>query len=173
MTASAAITKRPRGILNIFKGIRKKADNLFILAPLPSFPGGDWIPWINKINQKLLAISIKIAAFFLRIKKPILWIFSFTGADLTGKFNEKLSIYYCNDPFAKFAPPGKKRKGIYKIENALIKKVDLVFVVAKTLLEEKIKNDGNPGFRCWLVIFKSASWAWDNLAVMWPQNWYN
>ncbi|MEA3493438.1 MAG: glycosyltransferase [Candidatus Margulisiibacteriota bacterium] len=73
----------------------------------------------------------------LKLKNPILWVFAFPAGELVGRFKEKVSIYFCNDPHYLFAPAGKKREGIIKIEQELIKKVDFVFAVSHTLVEEK------------------------------------
>jgi glycosyltransferase involved in cell wall biosynthesis len=120
-----------------FKGIREAQRNLFLYTPPLAFPGGDWIPWINNINQFILQLCIKLIALLMGIKKPILWIFSYTGGDLIGKFKEKISIYYCNDPFGEFAGEERRRAGIINIEKELVKKADLVFAVSDRLVEEK------------------------------------
>ena len=125
-------------LLKIFKGIRKQ-DNLFLLAPLPNLPGGDWVPWVNAVNQKIIELSVKAAARKLGMGSPVLWIFAFTGGGLVGKFSEKFSIYFCNDPFGMFAPPGRKRKGIHEIERRLIEKVNWVFAVSNDLVKEKAR----------------------------------
>ncbi len=120
-------------LLNLFKGIRHKRDGLYLFAPLPAFPGGDWHPKINWINSKLLLWSIKFAVFRLKFNRPLLWIFAYNAGQLVGKLNEKISLYYCNDPFAEFAPAGRKRDGLRRIEQQLVKKVDFFFVAGQSL----------------------------------------
>lgn len=126
-------------MFKVLRGIRKEEKGLFLYAPPLIFPGGDWIPWINKINQYIIYLSIKYAVARLKIKNPILWIFSFTAGRLVGRFNENLSLYFCNDPFYIFAPPGRKREGIKKVERELVERVDYIFAVHHSLVEEKSK----------------------------------
>jgi len=124
-------------LLKVFKGIRHKQDELYLFAAPPVLPGGDWIPWINRINYQVILFALKRALAKLKVNNPILWLFAHDSWSLVGKLNEKVSIYYCNDPFAKFAPPGNKREGIRKIERKLTEIVDYVFVVSQELLKDK------------------------------------
>lgn len=128
-------------LFKAFQGIRKGQPGLLLFAPPPILPGGDWLAWINWVNQKILAFAVRRAAAKINFVAPILWIFAYNSGGLVGNLGESLAIYYCNDPFVKFAPAGRRREGLREIERKLVRRADLVFVTSHLLLEDKKQSN--------------------------------
>ena len=57
------------------KGIRRLNENIFLLSPPVMPPFSNIYPWINRINQAILARSVRNAARSLGMKDPILWTY--------------------------------------------------------------------------------------------------
>ena len=59
-------------LARFFKGIRHRQDQLFLFTPPPILPGGDWLSWINWLNQKIINFAVRRIAFkmgFIERKK--------------------------------------------------------------------------------------------------------
>ncbi len=78
----------------------------------------------------------------LKMTDPILWVFRYDLGEMIGHLDEKLVIYHAVDEYAAYALPNQqdaeaRRRSIQQMEQAIMRRADLVFVTAATLLESK------------------------------------
>lgn len=118
-------------------------DNLFLYRPPPILPGGDWIWRINRFNGRMSSAHVRRVATNLGMRCPILWIFAFTAAGYLGRFDEQLSLYYCNDLFARHPEGSRRQAGLRRIEQALVRNVDLAFGVSPALVDDLKRENPN------------------------------
>ena len=124
------------------EGLRKIAENLFIISPPPLFPGRYYVMSINKINTWITKLWIRKIIQSLNFKSPILWVYKPEHCDLVGKFNERISIYHCIDEWTA-GTSGRKRKIITQLDSNLLEKVDVVFANSLLTYEKKIHSNPN------------------------------
>ena len=86
---------------------------------------------MTKINTALKVNHVRKAIKKLKVKEPILWLYSPYYYDLVGKFNEKLSVYHNYDEFADFSTNFRVKELILGYDNELAKRVDLVFATSR------------------------------------------
>ena len=98
-------------------------------------PFSNIYPWINRINQAILARSVRNAARSLGMKDPILWTYLHSSAPLAGKLGEKLLVYDCVDEHSE--DQGFNPRAVRAMERELLGKADLVFVTAQGLYRDK------------------------------------
>lgn len=109
------------------------------------FHGQGWARWLNQklISRKLFDVLEKNSSEIngrdsIVKEKPILWLSLPSAMPLLGKINECFSIYYCGDDFS--ALEGVDHDVISKLEDELVKKVDLI-IVASERLSKKFPSD--------------------------------
>ncbi|HEY9188659.1 MAG TPA: glycosyltransferase [Ignavibacteria bacterium] len=130
--------------LNIFKRPLLNNEGIFVVTAPPLLPFIEWNKTINTINWLIISFWLKYFVIKkLDIESPYFFTFSPLTEKLIGKFNEKISIYFCNDPFKQIFKYKSAYKNIEKLENLLTRKVNLVFCVSEKLLEERIKYNSN------------------------------
>jgi glycosyltransferase involved in cell wall biosynthesis len=120
-------------LLEIFKGVKKKRKNLYVLTPLViPLPSSELV---KKINRKLLIFQIK--AVLKKIKKGPLQLWSFTPdiSYVLGSFNEEKVLYYCVDDHAAFS--GYDKDQVLRDEKELCEKSDLVLTTSLALQKAK------------------------------------
>lgn len=118
-----------------FKGLRRLNENIYLLSPPVTLPFGNRFRAVNRINQKMIALSVKRAARRLGFKHPILWTYLHNSADLLGSFNEKLVVYDCVDEHSAYQ--GFDPDTVRAIERDLLARADIVFVTARGLYRDK------------------------------------
>ena len=122
-------------IIQWTKPVVKKdiSENLNIISPfmLPTFSNS----LCCRINNTLICNAIKEKMKLLKFRRPIVVTTIPVVADLIGKFNEILSVYYCVDEFSQW--PGMNRNSIIKLEKRLLEKIDLVIATSEELLKKK------------------------------------
>ncbi|WP_043929967.1 glycosyltransferase [Bacillus sp. EB01] len=127
--ASIATWKRWR------QGLSKKEDNLYVLAPPPILPFGYKYRWINKLNQRLLALSLKN-----NIKKiggqPSLYTFLPSAADLLALVPFRAVYYDCVDDHGAFKGLINP-KLVAELETELLTKSNVCFATAKQLSDDR------------------------------------
>lgn len=137
------ILKNPiRGLKRIIRwlrGISKKEGFLYIYTPMPVLPFTNYSILINRINQKILAISLRRITKRVGFPHPILWIYTVNSILLLGQMNESLSIYYCIDDFRSEIAIEKRRAVLSFLEDNLLKKADIIFTCAK-LIAQKMRD---------------------------------
>ena len=115
------------------QGLRRTQEGIWLLSPLV-LPAHGW-GWARGLNRRLLRATLRRALRRLSMKRPILWIFLPTGADLVGELDERLVIYHCVDAYAE--NPGVDREAIAALETRILKDCDLFLATSKPLFEDK------------------------------------
>lgn len=131
-----------RDIKKIFSKVKKSLagvrilDQKFFLFTIFQIPFHK-IKFLRAVNRFIIISSLKGLCRKLKIKNPILWFVVPHLADVLGKIDEQLVVYYCIDDYASL--PGVNKEMIQKMDAELTKKADIVFVSAEPLLESKQK----------------------------------
>lgn len=127
---------------NVFRTPRQTEEGIYVAAMPPLLPGGEWIRLINELNWSIVQWWLK--RFVLRrvpLKSPRLFLFAHTAGRLVGRFNESISIYFCNDPFKQIFEYKSARGNIGRLEDELTSRVDVVFAVSEKLVEERKEHN--------------------------------
>jgi glycosyltransferase involved in cell wall biosynthesis len=103
------------------------------LAASVVVPGRYYSQTLNKNGQSRCA-QIRTILRQLDFVSPVLWLYPPHSAPLIGEFNERLSVYHCIERFSG-DQRGIKKKVMTGQENALLSKVDIVFVHSRGLQE--------------------------------------
>jgi len=115
--------------------------NLFFTNPL-IIPFHDNY-FIERINSFLLLRKIKKIQRTLDFKNPILFTSTPIIEKLIGKLNESISLYFCLDDYSLF-------KGAFNslplFEKKMLEKVDVVFSVSDSLLNNRVPKSGKNYF---------------------------
>ncbi len=131
-----------RDIKKIFSKIKKSLAGVkvinenFFLYTLFQIPFHRF-KFLRMVNKFIIVHSLKRLCKKLKIKNPILWFVVPHLAEVLGKLDEKMVVYYCIDDYASL--PGVNKEMIQEMDEALTKNADIVFVSAEPLLESKQK----------------------------------
>lgn len=121
-------------IASFFKGAEQVQNNLWVYTPIVlPFPHSRWA---TAINRWILRVAIKRLRRKLGMRQFQLWIFLPSAGVYAGKLGESLSVYYCTDEWSQFNyVDGPKTAAV---ERELIRKVDLVFATAQSLVDGRL-----------------------------------
>jgi glycosyltransferase involved in cell wall biosynthesis len=117
------------------KGMRQVEENLYVVSPPPSLPFANKNRRINKINQFLLAKTLKkVISHF----KGELELYSFlpNSVDLLDYMDFKKVYYDCVDDHASFTGLIDPEV-VNQMEKELLEKADVSFATANQLLEDR------------------------------------
>lgn len=115
------------------RGLVRVNANLHVASPLAvPLPG---VPGVDRLNARLLTTSIRHYARRAGLTRPILWTFMPNTIGLVGKLGESRVIYHCVDEYSAFA--GVPREALRRMEEALVRRADLVLASSETLAEER------------------------------------
>jgi glycosyltransferase involved in cell wall biosynthesis len=119
--------------------IKEVEPNLFVMSPFTIPAYGNKV--LRFINQQSLLFQVRKAMRKLGFKHSVNYSFLPSAALLAGKLDEDMIIYHCVDEYAAFSDI--ESKPILDLEEALLKKSDVVIVSADALYESKIKHNAN------------------------------
>jgi glycosyltransferase involved in cell wall biosynthesis len=122
-----------RKLSSISEGARQVDENLWVYTPvvLP-FPASPLAAWAN---VRILKTALSLLRRKLDMPRFQLWSFLPTAAPYFGNLGEELSVYYCTDEFSQFKHvDGNTMRAR---EEEILRKVDVVFATAHSLLERK------------------------------------
>jgi len=116
-----------------FSDAEKKMDNLWVLSPVnvPLHQSAA----VRSFNRWSLIRSLRGHARRLGFRRPIIWTFLPLGVELIGQLDEALIVYHCVDEYA--ANPGVAVDELRSMEDALLRRADLVFTTNPVLYEER------------------------------------
>jgi len=106
-----------------------------VVIPLP------YSTFAQKINQILLRGSIRRALVKLGMQNPQLWSFLPNTAYMVGQLNESVVVYYCIDEWASFSFYDSKK--MVAMEQELLRKADVCFATAQSLLASRRQSNPN------------------------------
>lgn len=121
--------------IKIVPRLRQERENIFVLTPPVVLPFGNIYRKVNGANQAWLKLFLRSTMHHLDFQEPILWTYLPSTADLAGYLGEKLLIYDCVDEHAEFT--GFDPVTVWKSEEKLLKRADMVFVTARGLYEKR------------------------------------
>jgi len=129
-------TKRiVKRLISWIKGVKKVSETLYIFSPLV-LPFHKYL-FVRVFNKIFLHLQLKIVVSKYNFKNPIIWSYIPNAIDFLGVWQEKISVYHCVDELS--ANSRIPEQVVKRMEEEFIKKVDVTFVTAKTLFEEKRK----------------------------------
>lgn len=140
LNSPAAITYFVRNPLNLFKkwfqfirGKKRISSKLSIYDPFPCLPFGRGSRWVNRLNQHILSLYIKI---FVRPKgRLILWINNPYYSLMTRLLKPKIAVYDCPD--AIIFKDNKKKQMVYdELKKQVLQESTVSLFTSKALLEE-------------------------------------
>jgi len=115
------------------QGLVRVNSNLHVASPLAvPLPG---VPGVDRLNTLLLTTSIRYFARKAGLTRPILWTFLPNTVGLVGRLGESRVIYHCVDEYSAFA--GVSRDTLRRMEQALVRRADLVLASSETLAAER------------------------------------
>lgn len=89
------------------------------------------MPWVAKVNVRILIRHVHRAMRAYGVKDPILWLYSPFHVDLMGQFGEKLTCYYNYDEFADFVHNSRIKGLVRQFDDRLTSRVDVVFATSR------------------------------------------
>ena len=115
------------------RGLVRVSPSLHVASPLAlPLPG---VPGVDQLNARLLTTSIRYFARRAGLTRPIVWTFLPNTIGLVGKLGESRVIYHCVDEYSAFA--GVPREALRRMEEALVRRADLVLASSETLASER------------------------------------
>ncbi|MFC1676102.1 glycosyltransferase [Planctomycetota bacterium] len=121
---------------SMFMVFRKPAPNLYVLSPF--FLPIQGIGPVDKLNNILLTLQLRLVTKFLKMKSPILWAENVRCAEVIRKFSWPLVIYHVSDRFEE-CPYTQNREMLSKREEHVAKNSNLLICVSKELYQSKLK----------------------------------
>jgi glycosyltransferase involved in cell wall biosynthesis len=116
-----------------FKSPRKVGEQMWCMT-MPQFPFRriGFIRWLNRVLGGYL---VQRAVGELGFSGVISWFVVPHAGSLAGRLGEVLIVYYCIDDYA--ALPDVDRREVARMDAALVRRADQVFVASSTLLASK------------------------------------
>ena len=122
-----------RKLASFARGARRVSDNLWVYTPIVlPLPHSRWAKAVNRL---ILRTSLRLLRRKLGMRDFELWTFLPNAADYVGTLGESASVYYCVDEWAKFNYVDGARTA--EAERALVGRVDAVFAVAQSLVDNR------------------------------------
>lgn len=118
-----------RRLLKSAQGLRQVDPRIWVFSPLV-------IPFyhsalLQRINQWILVMTVKILGRWLGFKQPIVWVYNPFIANFQARLSPAFLVYHCVDDF--MTVPGIPAEVVAAVEPAMIQAADLVFVTSPTL----------------------------------------
>jgi hypothetical protein len=89
------VTRIIRKLKSMLKLFRRVNNNLYVVSPIFLPVQGTLL--LDRINNAIITMQLKLLQFFLKIKKPILWVENLRVIDFISHFNQQLVVYHVSD----------------------------------------------------------------------------
>ncbi|MHC4359218.1 MAG: glycosyltransferase [Planctomycetota bacterium] len=129
-----------RKVKSILKFFRKADHNFYVLSSLFVPLHGLW--FIDIFNNALLIIQLRLIMFFLKVKKPILWVENVRCADIMSRFRWEAIIYHISDRFDE-CPYTHNKEKLRQRERYVSRNSDLLICTSQQLYNLKRKEYDN------------------------------
>lgn len=127
------LKKIVRKLASFARGARQVRDGLWVYTPIVlPLPHSRWA---RAANRYILRAMLRLLRIRLGFRHFQLWTFLPNVADYVGRLGEDVSVYYCVDEWSKFNYVDNARTA--EAENQLVQKVDVVFAVAQSLVDNR------------------------------------
>lgn len=131
--------KMARKLRSFTKGYREVLPNLFVYTPIVlPFPHS---AAAQQVNRRILQATLATLRRRLGMKRFQLWTFLPTSVEYLDDLGASLIVYYCTDEFSQFSYLDRER--IMHQEARLLRKADVVFATAHSLVESKGRLNPN------------------------------
>ena len=133
-SASASDLRRVwQKLLGFLRGWQKVGDNLFVYTPIV-------IPfhrsrWARRVNRRILVWSLRVVQILLKLRTPVLLVFSPTFHAVVGHLRERGVVYYCIDELKAYHEVD--RGMIDRMERDLLAKADCVVACSQALVSSE------------------------------------
>ena len=118
-------------------GLQQVRANLYVHRPAGWAPRASREP-LRALTQAVFLAQLKRSLRALDFHSPILWLFSPDTEIFLGAFDEKLAIYHVVDEYSGYSGVSASwRPVVQRMEQRLLRRVGLVFVVSPALFERK------------------------------------
>lgn len=122
----------------MLKLFRRVNNNLYVVSPIFLPVQGTLL--LDRINNAIITMQLKLLQFFLKIKKPILWVENLRVIDFISHFNQQLVVYHVSDRLDE-CPYTHNKEKLRLCETTISQKSDLIICVSKKLYEWKKNSD--------------------------------
>lgn len=139
-TKSGITARIIRKLKSTLKFLRQPQKNLYVFSPI--FLPLQGKQTIDRLNNFLLKLQIKIVCSFLRISEPLLWVENIRAVDLIDSFQPIVTIYHVSDLFEECNYTAN-REILRKKERELRGKSDVLICVSKKLYDAKAAQRDN------------------------------
>jgi glycosyltransferase involved in cell wall biosynthesis len=134
LTSGRDIKRIFRKLAGFFRGARRMGPNLWVYTPIVlPFPHSRFA---QRFNRGLLRFMIGRLRRKLRMTNVQLWTFLPNVDVYVGALGERISVYYCVDEWSKFTYLNGANTA--EAEQRLLRKVDLVFATAQSLVDARL-----------------------------------
>ncbi len=127
------LKKAFRKVIRALRGPTAVPEGLSVMTlfQLP-FHGSRSVRWLN---CRLGRAALRLHLWRAGIRQPVLWFMVPHVGYLAGGLGAALSVYYCIDDYASL--PNVDREAVARMDEALTRRADLVFVASDTLVPAK------------------------------------
>lgn len=133
----ARIIRKLKSVIKLFRRVN---HNLYVVSPIFLPVQGTLL--LDRVNNVLITMQLKLLQFFLKVKKPILWIGNVRVADFISHFNQQLVVYHVSDRLDE-CPYTHNKEKLRLRETTISQKSDLIVCVSKKLYEWKKDSKAN------------------------------
>ncbi|NOZ72421.1 MAG: glycosyltransferase family 1 protein [Chloroflexi bacterium] len=134
-----ALRSQGRGILQRAQ-LESPLPNLWVYRPPAFAPISGRAP-LSNITFAWRRHQLRQTLQQLDMSDPILWVFQYHLGEMIGQLDERLTIYHAVDEYSAYTDvkTPEQRQRIQRLEAAVIRQVDLVFVTSPALHASKSK----------------------------------
>jgi len=123
-----------RKLKSVLKFIKNPKPDLYVVSLIFLPLQGN--PVIDRINNMLVTMQLKLLLSFFKMKQPLLWIENIRAADFIKCCEWSLVIYHVSDLFEECSYTRNKEK-LQSLEKAASQMSDLIVCVSRQLYEAK------------------------------------
>jgi glycosyltransferase involved in cell wall biosynthesis len=128
------LLKIRRKLKSYLRWLRRVPEGLWVMTPINLPFYGSRVG--RMINRVLLVVQLRLAMFYLRMSRPILWIAIPTAAELAGRLGEKLLLYQVSDKYDANEDSALSAEVIREYDRQLKSKAAVVLYSGRRLYEE-------------------------------------
>src|SRR5262249_15636409 len=116
------------------KWLRKAPEGLWVMTPinLPAYG----TKFTRRINWLLLVSQVRLAMFWVGIRRPILWVAIPSAADIVGHLGERLVLYQVIDKYDANEDSTLSAAVIRAFDEKLKQSADVVMFSGRKLFQE-------------------------------------
>ncbi len=119
-----------RKLRSLGKWLKHPAPNLYVFSPV--FLPVQGIRFLDRLNNFLLRLQIRLACRIVGISQPILWVENLRAADMLSWFHPLLTVYHVSDLFTDCAYT-RNHAILQQREEILMRRSDIVICVSREL----------------------------------------